>query len=53
MDKDELRDSYFSPSVIRIIKSRRMRRTGHVARMEENRNPFRLLVRKQEGKSPL
>jgi hypothetical protein len=40
-------------SIIRIIKSRRMRWAGHVARMGENRNAYRLLVGKTEGKRPL
>jgi hypothetical protein len=44
---------YSSPSIIRIIKSRRMRWAGHVARMEKKRNAYRLLVGKPEGKSPL
>jgi hypothetical protein len=35
---EELCDLYFSSSIIRIIKSKRMRRAGHVARMGENRN---------------
>jgi hypothetical protein len=42
-----------SPSIIRIIKSRRMRWAGHVARMGEKRNVYRLLVGKAEGKRPL
>jgi hypothetical protein len=41
------------PSVIRIIKSRRMRWAGHVARMGEKRNVYMLLVGKPEGKKPL
>jgi hypothetical protein len=49
----ELPDLYFSPSIIRIIKPRRMRLTGHVARMEKKRNAYRLLVGKSEGKRPL
>jgi hypothetical protein len=49
---EELCDLYSSPSLIRIIKSRRMRWVGHVARMEM-RNAYRLLVRKPEGKGPL
>jgi hypothetical protein len=44
---------YSSPSIIRIIKSRRMRWAGHVARMGEKRNVYRLLVGKPEGKRPL
>jgi hypothetical protein len=46
----ELRDLYSSPSIIRIIKSRRMSWAGHVARMGEKRNAYRLLVGKPEGK---
>jgi hypothetical protein len=46
----ELHDLYSSPSIIRIIKSRRMRWAGHVARMGEKRNAYRLLVGKPEGK---
>jgi hypothetical protein len=46
----ELRDLYSSPSIIRLIKSRRMRWAGHVARMGEKRNSYRLLVGKPEGK---
>jgi hypothetical protein len=49
----ELHDLYSSPSIIRIIKSRRMRWAGHVARMGEKRNAYRLLVGKPEGKRPL
>jgi hypothetical protein len=49
----ELRDLYSSPSIIRILKSRRMRWVGHVARMGEMRNTYRLLVGKPEGKRPL
>jgi hypothetical protein len=49
----ELHDLYSSPSIIRIIKSRRMRWVGHVARMGEKRNAYRLLVGKPEGKIPL
>jgi hypothetical protein len=44
----ELHDMYSSPSIIRIIKSRRMRWAGHVALMGEKRNVYRLLVGKQE-----
>jgi hypothetical protein len=46
-------DLYSSPSIIRIIKSRRIRWAGHVARMGEKRNAYRLLVGKPEGKRPL
>jgi hypothetical protein len=49
----ELHDLYSSPSVIKIIKLRRMRWAGHAARMGEERNAYRLLVGKPEGKRPL
>jgi hypothetical protein len=49
----DLHDLYSSPSIIRIIKSRRMRWAGHVARMGEKRNAYRLLVGKPVGKRPL
>jgi hypothetical protein len=44
---EELRDFYSSPSLIRIIKSWRMRWEGHVARLEEKKNAYRLLVESQ------
>jgi hypothetical protein len=53
LHKEELRDLYSSPSIIRIIKSRRMRWAGHVARMGAKGNAYRLLVGKPEGKRPL
>jgi hypothetical protein len=40
------------PSIIRIIKARRMRLAEHVARMGEKRNAYRLLVEKPEGRRP-
>jgi hypothetical protein len=46
----ELHDLYSSPSIIRIINSRRMRWSGHVERMGEKRNAYRLLVGKPEGR---
>jgi hypothetical protein len=49
----ELRDLYSSPSVIRIIKSKRMRWAGHVAQMGEKRTAYGLLVGKPEGMRPL
>jgi hypothetical protein len=51
LHNEELHDLYSSPSIIRIIKSRRMRLTGHVARMREKRNTYRLLVGKPEEKN--
>jgi hypothetical protein len=53
LHNEELCDLYSSPSIIRIIKSRRMRWAGHVARMGEGRNVYRLLVGKPERKRPL
>jgi hypothetical protein len=53
LHNEEHRDLYSSPRIIRIIKSRRMRWAGHVARMGEKRNAYRLLVGKPEGKRPL
>jgi hypothetical protein len=49
----ELHNSYSSPDIIRQIRSRRMRWAGHVARMGEGRNVYRVLVRKREGKRQL
>jgi hypothetical protein len=49
----ELCDLYYSPSIIRIIKLRRMRLAAHVALMGEKRNAYRLLVGNPEGKRPL
>jgi hypothetical protein len=53
LHNEELHNVYASPSIIRMMKSRRMRWAGHVARMEEKRNVCRLLVGKPEGKRPL
>jgi hypothetical protein len=44
---------YSSPNIIRMIKPKRMRWAGHVARMGETRNAYRVLVGKPEGKRPL
>jgi hypothetical protein len=53
LHNEELHNLYSSPSIIRIIESRRMRWADHVARMGEKRNVYRLLVGKPEGKRPL
>jgi hypothetical protein len=53
LHNEEHRDLYSSPSIIRIIKSRRMRWAGHVARRGAKRNAYRLLAGKPEGKRPL
>jgi hypothetical protein len=52
LHNEELHDLYSSSSIIRIMKSRRMRWAGHVGRMREKRNAHRLLVGKPE-KRPL
>jgi hypothetical protein len=49
----ELHNLYSSPDIIRQIKRRRMRWAGHVARMGEGRNVYKVLVGKPEGKGPL
>jgi hypothetical protein len=49
----ELYDLYSSPNTIRVIKSRRMRWAGHVARMGEGRGAYRYLVGRPEGRRPL
>jgi hypothetical protein len=50
---EEFNDLYSSPNTLRAIKSRRMRRVGHVGRMRERRGVYRVLVGKPEGKRPL
>jgi hypothetical protein len=50
---EDLNDLYSSPNIVRVIKSRRMRWAGHVARMGEGRGLYRVLVGKNEGKRPL
>jgi len=53
LQNEELNDLYCSPSIGRVIKSRRMCWAGHVARMGERRDVYRVLVGKPEGKRPL
>ena len=53
LHNEELRDLYSLPNVVRVVKSRRMRWAGHVARMGEGRGVHRVLVGKYEGKKPL
>jgi hypothetical protein len=53
LHNEELHNLYSSPSKIRIMKSRRMRWAGHMARMGEKRNVYRLLVGIPKGKRPL
>jgi hypothetical protein len=49
---EELNDPYSSPNIVRVIKSRRMRRTGHVTCTGERIGVYRVLVGKPEGKRP-
>jgi hypothetical protein len=51
--QEELNDLYSSPNIVRVIKSRRMRWAGHVARTGERRGAHSVLVRKRDGKRPL
>ena len=49
----ELNNLYSSPNIVRVIKSRRMRWAGHVARIGEEKGVYRVLVGKPEGRRPL
>jgi hypothetical protein len=53
LHNEEFHDLYSSPSIITMIKSRRMRWTGHVARMGAKMNAYRILVGKTEEKRPM
>jgi hypothetical protein len=53
LHNEELNDLYCSPSIVRVIKSRRMRWAGNIVRMGERRCVYRVLVGKPEGKRPL
>jgi hypothetical protein len=50
---EELSDLNSLPNIVRVVKSRRMRWAGHLARMWEGRGVYRVLVGKPEGKRPL
>jgi len=50
---EDLNDLYSSPNIVRVIKSRRIRWAGHVARMGEESGMYRVLVGKAKGKRPL
>jgi len=52
LHNEELSDLYSSSNIVRVIKSKRMRWAGHVARMEERIGVYRVLVGKPEGKRP-
>ena len=53
LHNEEINVLYCSPNIVRVIKSRRMRWAGHVARMGEERGVYRVLVGKTEGRRPL
>ena len=53
LHNEELHSLYRSPNIVRVIKSRRLRWVGHVARMEEGRSAFKILTGKPTGKRPL
>jgi hypothetical protein len=53
LHNQEVHELYSSPSIIRIMKSRRMRLAGHVPPMGEKRNAYTLLVGRPEGRGPL
>jgi len=50
LHNEELNDLYCSPNVVRVIKSRRMRWTGHVAQMVKRRGAYRVLLGRPDGK---
>ena len=50
MGSEELPSLYRSPNIVRVIKARRLRWAGHVARMEESRSAFKILTGKPTGK---
>ena len=50
---EELQSWYCSPNIFRVIKSRRLRWAGHVARMEEGKSAFKILTSTPTGKRPL
>jgi len=52
MHNEELNDFHSSPNIVRVVKSRRMRWVGHVARMAEERGVYRVLVGKPEERRP-
>jgi len=53
LHNEEMNDLYFSPIIVRLIKSRRMRWAGHIACMGERKGLYRVLVGKPEGKRPI
>ena len=53
LHNEGLSNFHSSPNIVRVIKSRRMRLAGHIARMGEERGVYRVLLGKPEGKRPL
>jgi hypothetical protein len=53
LHNEELNDLYYSPNIVRVIKSRSVRWTGYVAHMRDRRGLYKVLVEKPEGKRPL
>jgi hypothetical protein len=53
LHNEELNDLYSSPTIMRVIKSSRMRWAGYVARMAEGRGVYRFVVGKREGRRPM
>ena len=53
LHNEELNDLYSSPNIVRVIKSRRIRWAGHVARMDEKRGVYRVLMGKPERRRPM
>jgi hypothetical protein len=53
LHNEELNNMYSSPNIVLVIKSRRMRWEGHVARMAKGRDVYRVLVGKPERRRPL
>jgi hypothetical protein len=53
LHNDELHSLYSSPNIVRVVKSRRMRRVGHVTHIVEGRGVYRVLVGRPEGTRPL
>ena len=53
LHNEEFHSLYRPPNIVRLMKSRRLRWTGHVAGMEEGRSAFKILIVTCEGKRPL
>jgi hypothetical protein len=53
LHNEKLSDLYCSPNIVQVIKSRRMKWAGHVARMGERRGMYRVSVGKPDGKRPV